>query len=150
MTEPITLTAATIVALAASKFIESASKKVGEELGSPVLTTAGDQVNQLWQRIKTHFTGNKRAEAAITQVETEQSTAALTKLEVYLDDELEDPQNQTLADDLRQIAQQIINVGEQNQTQKAVTFNIEAKDNARVNAVGDISANQVSFGDSGT
>ena len=150
MTEPITLTAATIVALAASKFIESASKKVGEELGSTVLTKAGDQVNQLWQRIKTHFTGNKRAEAAITQVETEQSTAALTKLEVYLDDELEDPQNQTLADDLRQIAQQIINVGEQNQTQKAVTFNIDAKDNARVNAVGDISANQVSFGDSGT
>lgn len=148
MTDPVTITTATIIALAASKFVEAAATKAGEIAAPAVLTQAGNQVEKLWTRIKQHFAGNKRAESAIAQVETEHSEAALTKLEVYLDDELNDSENQAFAQDLRQMAQQIINIAQQNQTQKQTHFDIDARDNARVNAVGEINnAQTVNFGD---
>jgi len=147
MTDPITLTTGAIVALAASKFIETAAAKAGEVATPAILKKAGEPIDALWQRIKRHFAGDKKAEKAITEVETQQSEAALTKLEVYLDDELSEPANQALQQDLQQLAQQIINIGEQTQTQKSVTISVDAKDNARVNAVGEVNAETVSFGD---
>ncbi|MEL7349935.1 MAG: hypothetical protein AAF171_13870 [Cyanobacteria bacterium P01_A01_bin.116] len=143
MTEPITTAA--LVAVAASGFVGSAAKKAAEVVAPAALKAAGAQVGKLWGRIKQHFAGDEKAERAIAQVETEQSAAALTKLEVYLDDELADPKNQRFADELRQMAQQIINIGEQ--TQSNTTFNIEASDEARVNAVGEVTATTVNFGD---
>lgn len=145
MTDPATVTVATLVALAGSKFVETAATKIGEVATPALLKRAGAQVDQLWTRIKQHFVGNKRAEAAIVQVEQAQSAAALTKLAVYLEDELSEPQNQQLAQELQQIAQQIINIGQQTQTQ--TTFNIDAKDQARVTAVGEVNASTVNFGD---
>lgn len=147
MTDPVTLTAAGIAALAASKFVEVAANKAAEIVTPAVLKTAGSQIEALWTRIKRHFAGNKRAEAAIAQIEQEKSEAALTKLEVYLDDELSDPANQTFADDVRQMAQQIINVNQQNRTQTQNTFNTDARDQARVNNFGEFNANTVDFGD---
>ena len=145
MVEPASLTAAALVAIASSKFVEKSVEKVAEVVTPAVLKRAGTQVDAMWGRLKQHFAGNKRAEKAIAQVETEQSEAALTKLEVYLDDELQDDKNQAFAQELRQMAQQIVNIGEQ--TQKSTTFNIDAKDNARVNAVNEINATTVNFGD---
>lgn len=147
MTDPVTLTTATLVALAASKFVESAASKAGEVATPLVLQKASGQIDQLWQRIKQHFAGNKRAETAISEVETQQSEAALIKLEVYMDDDLSEPQNQPLKQDLQQIAQKIINIGEQKQTQKSVTITVNAQDEARVNAVGEVNATTVNFGD---
>lgn len=147
MTDPVTLTTATLVALAASKFVETAAVKASEVATPAILKKAGEPIDRLWQRIKRHFAGNQRAEKAIAEVETQNSEVALTKLEVYLDDDLSDPTNQPLEQDLQQIAQQIINIGEQRQTQKSVTISVDAKDNARVNAIGELNAKTVSFGD---
>lgn len=147
MTDPITLTTSTIVILAASKFVETAAAKAGEMATPAILKKAGEPIDLLWQRIKRHFAGNQKVEKAIAEVETQQSETALTKLEVYLDDELSEPSNQPLKQDLQQIAQQIINIGEQTQTQKSVTISVNAKDNARVNAVGEVNAETVNFGD---
>ena len=147
MTDPVTLTASTLVAIAASKFVEAAAKKAGDVVAPSALKAAGAPIEALWSRIKEHFAGNKRAKAAIAQIETEQSEAALNKLEVYLDDELSDPEQQSFAKELRQMTQQIINIGEQTQTNEQVTLNVDAKDNARVTAVGKLDATTVNFGD---
>lgn len=146
MVEPVSLTGATLIVMAASKFVGKAAEKLGEVVAPAVLKQAGTQVDAMWQRVKGHFAGNQKAERAIAQVETVQSAEALAKLEVYLDDDLQEPENQALANDLRQMAQQIINIGQQQQ--KATTFNIDARDEARVNAVGEIShATTVNIGD---
>ncbi|WP_008317917.1 hypothetical protein [Leptolyngbya sp. PCC 6406] len=141
MTDPITVTA--IAAIAASKFLETAASKAGETVTPAVLKRAGAQVDALWQRIKRHFAGNPRAEAAIAQVETAQSEAALTKLAVYLEDDLAAPEHQGLAQELQQLAQQIINIG--HQTQQQNTFNIEAKDSAKVTAIGEVQGTTINF-----
>ncbi len=145
MVEPVSLTGAALVALAASKFVEKAAEKVSEVVTPAVLKQAGKPVDAMWQRVKQHFAGNGKAERAIEQVETAKSVEALDKLAVYLDDDLQEPQNQSLAGELRQMAQQIISIGQQQQT--ATTFKIDARDNARVNAVGEINATTVNFGD---
>ncbi len=144
MVEPVSLTGAMLAALAASKFVETAAAKASEVLTPAVLKQTGTQIDAMWQRVKRHFAGNGKAERAIAQIETTQSTEALSKLEVYLDDDLQEPQHQALADELRQMAQQIINIGQQ---QTNTTFNIDARDEARVNAVNEINATTVNFGD---
>jgi phosphoribosylformylglycinamidine (FGAM) synthase PurS component len=135
MSDPVTLTTATLVALAASKFVETAAAKVGEVATPAVLKQAGSQIDQLWSRIKAHFAGKPKAEAAIVAVEKEQSEAALTKLAVYLDDDLSDPQHQTLQRDLQQLAQQIINISQQHQ--QSITINATAHDSAKQAVVGE-------------
>lgn len=144
MVEPVSLTGAMLAALAASKFVETAAAKASEVLTPAVLKQTGTQIDAMWQRVKRHFAGNGKAERAIAQIETTQSTEALSKLKVYLDDDLQEPQHQALADELRQMAQQIINIGQQ---QTNTTFNIDARDEARVNAVNEINATTVNFGD---
>lgn len=156
MVEPVsTIAGATLVALAASKFVGKAAEKAAEKLGDEVipaaLKQAGKQVDSMWQRVKLHFAGNKRAERAIAQieagpVESSQSAEAFEKLAVYFDDDLQEPENQALADELRQMAQQIINIGQQ-QTQTAKVI-VDARDQAKVNAVGEINhATTVHVGD---
>lgn len=155
MVEPVSLTGAALVAIAASKFVETAAEKAAEQLGggmtAAVLKKAGKQVDAMWQRLKQHFAGNQRAEGAIAQLETgspesPQSAEAMNKLAVYLDDDLQEPQHQVLANELRQMAQQVINIGQQQQTM--TTFNIDARDESRVNAIGgDVNATTVNFGD---
>lgn len=137
MTDPITLTTATIVALAASKFVETAATKAGEVATPAILKKAGGQIDHLWQRIKQHFAGDQKAEKAITEVETQQSAAALTKLEVYLDDELSEPDNQLLQQELQQIAQQIINIGEQTQTHQNITITATSWDSSQQIVMGE-------------
>ena len=148
MGDPVTLTGAMLAALAASKFIEAAAKQVGDVVTPAVLKRAGAQVDAMWARLKQHFVrdkGDKKAARAITQIEQGEN-AALDKLAVYLDDELQEPENAALAEELRQMAQQIVNIGQQEQ--RMVTFNIDARDEARVNAIGgDVNAGgDVNFG----
>ena len=147
MSDPITLTASTLVAIAASNFIEATASKTSEVVTSAVLQRAGTQVDQLWQRIKQHFVGDKKAEKAIAQVESERSDAALIKLEVYLDDELSAPDNQALRQDLQQIAQQIINLSNHSQERTGISIEVDAKDNARVVAAAELHAQNLSLGD---
>ena len=155
MVEPVSLTGAALVALAASKFVETAAEKaaqMGEGVTKAALKKAGSQVDAMWARVKRHFAGNKKAEAAIVAVEegppeSPRSAVALNKLAVYFDDDLEEPQNQALADELRQMAQQIVNIGQQ-QTAKVI---VETYDQSEVNAVGEISnVNTVHIGKRGS
>ncbi|CAN5739956.1 hypothetical protein BH23CYA1_BH23CYA1_06780 [soil metagenome] len=87
MVEPVSLTGAMLAALAASKFVETAAAKASEVVMPAVLKQAGTQVDAMWQRVKRHFAGNGKAESALAQIETTQSTEALSKLAVYLDDD---------------------------------------------------------------
>jgi hypothetical protein len=135
------LTGAAIAQLAFNEFIKSGA-------GEAAKKAVGGAIEQLRTAIKERFQGkNTKAETAIATIEstdltTEAKTTALNKLAVYLDDELDD---RPFAETLQQLAQQVINIGKQEQSN--VTFNIEAKDNSRVNAIGELNASTVNFGD---
>jgi hypothetical protein len=112
MTDPATaITAAAIAKLAFDEFIKAGAG----ELAKKSLGGAIELVKALRDKIRSRFKGNPKAETALDAIEKEGSEAALTKLEVYLDDAMAD--DETFATEVRQIAHQIINV--QNQS----TFN---------------------------
>lgn len=106
--EPVTaLTAYTIAKIAFEEF----AKAGGGELAKKSLGGAIDLVKALRDKIQAKFKGNAKAETALTAVEQEGSQAALTKLEVYLEDAMTD--DETFATDVRQVAQQIVNIQNQ-------------------------------------
>lgn len=141
MTDPVTLTTATLVALAASKFVETAAVKASEVATPAILKKAGEPIDRLWQRIKRHFAGNQEAEKAITEVETQNSEAALNKLEDCLDNDLRYSANQALQQDLQQIAQQIINIGEQSQRHIEIKITATSHDSSKQAVVGENKGN---------
>lgn len=112
MTDPVSLTAGAIAALAFSEFVKSS---VGELAKKSVGGTL-DLITTLRDKIRTRFQGNDRAMGAIAEVEQHGSETALEKVGKYLDLEL--VEDEPFAADVRQLAQQIINI--QNQT---TTFN---------------------------
>lgn len=118
MTDPIT--AAVIVGLAVSKFTEGAAGEVGKKL-----------VNQLWDTLSTRFKGRQKAEAAIAQLETSQGQApeAQANLVRVLDGELFEDDG--FAAEVQQLAQQIINIQNQNQVQKTITMTQTNQDQAK-------------------
>jgi hypothetical protein len=134
MTDPIT--AAVIVGLATSKFAEGIAGKGAEKL-----------VEQLWEAIASRFKGRKKAEEVLAQLETTQGKVpeAEANLVRVLDAEMFE--DDTFATELQQMAQQIINIQNQNQVQSNNQFNIDAKDNVRVNAIANLDATTVNFGD---
>ncbi len=99
--EPVSLTGAALMAIAASKFVEVAAEKaatvLGEGASAAVLKQAGTQVDAMWQRVKRHFAPNQRAAGLLAQIEagppqSVQSAEAFNKLAVYLDDDLAESQ----------------------------------------------------------
>ncbi|NJP10387.1 MAG: hypothetical protein HC866_13670 [Leptolyngbyaceae cyanobacterium RU_5_1] len=81
--EPVTaLTAGAIAQLAFNEFLKSGAG----ELAKKSLGGAIDLVKTLRNTIKAKLKGNPKAETALAAVEQEGSQAALTKLEVYLED----------------------------------------------------------------
>jgi hypothetical protein len=135
------LTGTAIAKLAFDEFIKSG-------VGEVTKRAVGGAIEQLRSTIKKRFAGkNEKAEAAITKLEADSDgaidkAAALNKLSVYLDDEMDDL---LFAENLQQLAQQVINIGKQQQHN--ATFTIEAKDHARVNAINELNATTVNFGD---
>ena len=134
--DPLTLTGGAIAKLAFDELVKSGAGEVAKQ-------AVGGAIGQLRSAIKARFVGkNAKAEAAIAKIEQEQSADALTKLSVYLDDEMADA---PFAQTLQQLAQQVINIGKQEQSN--VTFDIDARDSARVTAVNEVTATTVNFGD---
>lgn len=130
MTDPIiTITAAEILKLAFNEFIKSSAGETAKKLTGDALAKA----NELRQKIVAWFKNKPdvKAEKAITAIEELGSVEALNKLTTYLDDEMEAEPN--FAQDLRQLAQQIINI--QNIRQEQVQFG-EMKQENRENAKG--------------
>lgn len=120
MTDPVTTIAVgAILKLAFEEFVKSGAGEVAKK-------TVGGAIElgkELRGKIAAKFQGNAKAEAAIAAVEKDCSSAALTKLEVYLDDAMAD--DAVFATELRQVAQQIINI--QNQTTEGnCTYNQQA------------------------
>jgi phosphoribosylformylglycinamidine (FGAM) synthase PurS component len=103
-----TLAAVAIAQLAFNEFIKSSAGEAAKKLTGEALTKANDLRKAIWAKFK----GNARAETALAEVETEGTAAALGKVTKYLD--LEMDEDQTFAREVRQMAEQIINI--QNQT----------------------------------
>jgi hypothetical protein len=113
MAEPITvLTASVIAQLAFSEFIKSGAG----ELAKKSLSGAIDLVNDLRKRIRMKFQGNSRVETVLAEVEQQGTSTALDKMTKYLDIEMDE--DDAFATELRQIAQQIVNVQNQNATMR--------------------------------
>lgn len=89
-------------------------------------------VKNLRGKIKAKFAGNNRAEAALAEVEQQGSEAALQKVSKYLD--LEMDEDETFATEIRQMAQQIINI--QNQTiEGSRTYNNYGRDQINIEKI---------------
>jgi cytochrome c551/c552 len=109
--EPLaTLAAGTVAKLAFDEFVKAgAGEAAKRSVGGAI-----ELVKNLRDKIKAKFAGNDRAEAALAEVEQQGSEAALQKVSKYLD--LEMDEDETFATEIRQIAQQIINIQNQNTT----------------------------------
>lgn len=117
--EPITT--ALIVGLATQKFAEGA---------------AGKLVERLWDAIADRFKGRKKTEenlAAIAAAKGKAPEAIAAVTTVLAGELVEDPEFKTA---LEGLAQQIIQIQQQNQTQSTMTFT--ANDNAQMRAVGQV------------
>jgi len=124
--EPVTvLTAGAIAKIAFEEF----AKAGGGELAKKSLGGAIDLVKALRDKIQAKFKGNDRAETAIAEAEQQPTPAALEKVTKYLD--LEMLEDEAFATEIKQIAQQIINVqntsGDRtyNQTAGRDIFNVD-------------------------
>jgi hypothetical protein len=113
MTDPVaTIAVGTIINLAFQEFVKSGTGEIAKK------TVAGaiELGKELRDKIVTKFQGNAKAEAVIATVEKDCSLAALTKLEVYLDNMMTD--DAAFATELRQVAQQIINIQAQSSSNR--------------------------------
>jgi hypothetical protein len=104
------ITANAIAKLAFDEFVKAGAG----EAAKATFSGAIELVKGLRDKIRAKFQGNSRAEAALTAVEQSGSLTALTKLEVYLDDAM--TEDEVFASEIRQVAQQIINIQNQNTT----------------------------------
>ena len=118
MADPIT--AAVIVGLAAQKFAEGAAGKAAEKL-----------VENLWSSIAARFAGRKKTEenlAAITDGKAE-ATDALRKVATVLEGEF--VEDEAWRSELEGLAQQIISIQNQSQSQKSNTQNQTIRDEGK-------------------
>ena len=129
--EPVTtataIAAAKLVELAFNEFVKSG---VGE-IAKKTVGGAIDLVKNLRDKIKAKFQGNKRAEQALAEVEQEGNSAALDKVTKYLDLELDE--DEAFATEVRQIAQQIINI--QNQNNSSREYNNYGRDQINIETI---------------
>ncbi|HBL11582.1 MAG TPA: hypothetical protein DD379_09280 [Cyanobacteria bacterium UBA11162] len=117
MTDPIvTVATAEILKLAFNEFIKTSAGETAKKLTGEALTKA----SELRQKVVSWFNKKQdlKAENAIAAIQEQGSLEPLNKLTTYLDNEMEtDP---IFAQDLRKLAQQIINI--QNTNQEQVQF----------------------------
>jgi hypothetical protein len=111
--EPVTANAAAkLTELTFNEFIKSGAGKIAKK-------TVGGAINlvkNLRDRIKAKFQGTEQAEKALVEVEQQGNSAALEKVTKYLDIELDE--DEVFATEVRQIAQQIINIQNQNNSSR--------------------------------
>ena len=127
MIDPATIAASAIAKLAFDEFVKSGAGAAAKE------TVAGAVVliKSLRDRIKAKFEGNERATATLAEVERDGSEAALEKVGKYLDLEMDEEQG--FADEVRQMAHQIINIQSQSRTQIGQQNNNYGRDQIVIN-----------------
>lgn len=131
MMEPVTtataIAATKLVELAFNEFVKSGAGEIAKKtVGSTI-----DLVKNLRDKIKAKFQGNERAEKALAEVEKEGNSAALDKVTKYLDLELDE--DEAFAKEVRQIAQQIINI--QNQNNSSREYNNYGRDQINIETI---------------
>jgi hypothetical protein len=119
-----TLTAGAIAKIALDEF----AKAGAGELARNVAGGAIDLVKTLYGKISTQFKGNPKAEAALTEAEQQGTPEAIAKVGKYLDLEMDD--NPEFASEVRQIAQQIITI--QNQNSSTRTYTNQGRDQINI------------------
>jgi phosphoribosylformylglycinamidine (FGAM) synthase PurS component len=90
-------------------------------------------VKNLQARIKAKFQGNERAKAALNELEQNGSEAALEKVGKYLDLEMDEEQG--FADEVRQMAHQIINIQNQSNMQIERQYINQGRDQINIERV---------------
>jgi phosphoribosylformylglycinamidine (FGAM) synthase PurS component len=110
MIDPATIAAGAIAKIAFDEFVKSGAGEVAKQ----TVGGAVELVKALRDRIKAKLEGNERATAALTEVERDGSEAALEKVGKYLDLEMDEEQG--FAEEVRQMAHQIINIQNQSNT----------------------------------
>ncbi|PZO44509.1 MAG: hypothetical protein DCF19_01810 [Pseudanabaena frigida] len=120
-----------VSAIAAAKIAEIAfqefAKSSAGELAKKSVGGAIDLVKNLRDKIKAKFQGNERVEKALAEVE-QGSPTALEKVTKYLDIELDE--DEVFATEVRQIAKQIINI--QNQNNSSREYNNYGRDQINI------------------
>ena len=131
MADPIT--AAIIVGLAAQKFAEGAAGKSAEKL-----------VERLWDAIVDRFKGKKKTEENLATIVAgkAEATDALRKVATVLEGEF--VEDEGWRSELEALAQQIITIQNQSQSQSANTFT--SQDNSQMRAAGQVYGT-ANFGD---
>ena len=123
--EPVTaIAAAKLVELAFNEFVKSGAGEIAKK----TVGGAIDLVKNLRDKIKAKFQGNERAEKALAEVEQQGNSAALDKVTKHLDLELDE--DEAFATEVRQIAQQIINI--QNQNNSSREYNNYGRDQINI------------------
>ena len=115
------------------------------EPGEVAKKAVGGAIEQLRSAIRKRFEKNQNGQVTIEKIEKEGSSQALNKLGGYLDYEMGDLQ---FAQTLQQLAQQVINIGKQEQNTTAIK--VETHDNSTANTVGTLNnsgSGDVTFGD---
>jgi len=123
----VTLTASAVAQLAFNEFIKSGAG----ELAKKSLSGAIDSVKSLREKIQARFKANDRAATALAEVQQQGTTVAMDKVTKYLDIEM--LEDEVFATEIRQIAQQIINI--QNITNQASTNTTIGRDQINIDQI---------------
>jgi hypothetical protein len=129
MIDPATIAAGAIAKIAFDEFVKSGAGEVAKK----TVGGAVELVKTLRERIKAKFAGNERATAALAEVERDGSEAALEKVGKYLDLEMDEEQG--FAEEVRQMAHQIINIQNQNTTQIERQYINQGRDQINIERV---------------
>jgi cytochrome c551/c552 len=108
MVDPATLAAGAIAKIAFDEFAKAGAGELAKKTVGGVIELA----KTLRDKISAKFKGNAKAEAALVQAEREGTPESIEKVGKYLDLEMDD--DQEFSTNIRQIAQQIINIQNQN------------------------------------
>jgi hypothetical protein len=129
MIDPATIAAGAIAKLAFDEFVKAGAGEVAKK----TVGGAVELVKALRDRIRAKFQGNERAMAALAEVERDGSEAALEKVGKYLDLEMDEEQG--FADEVRQIAHQIINIQNQSDIQIERQYINQGRDQINIERV---------------
>lgn len=129
MIDPATIAASAIAKIAFDEFVKAAAGEVAKK----TVGGAVELVKTLRDRIKAKFQGNERATAALAEVQQNGSEAALEKVSKYLDLEMDEEQG--FADEVRQMAHQIINIQNQSNTQIERQYINQGRDQINIERV---------------
>jgi hypothetical protein len=129
MIDPATIAASAIAKIAFDEFVKSGAGEAAKK----TVGGAVELVKTLRDRIKAKFQGNERATAALAEVAQNGSETALEKVGKYLDLEMDEEQG--FAEEVRQIAHQIINIQNQSAIQIERQYINQGRDQINIERV---------------